>query len=189
MGILKPAAISVVADDPATKAEEPIPEMVENTLNFLVKDGLQEGTYDFKVEVHLGSDATVLDEKIINATFNKRRTFKILYTTVSYNGDLPSGDFSNSYLLLKKMYPMQFNKNYWIAKPSNVIHLSTFSTVDCKLEGLRLLAQLATQRVIYNATQPPESKADYIVGILPDRRLTVNGCSNREHSVILTSHR
>jgi hypothetical protein len=180
IGILTPNVITVIANNPMTPEAEPTPEMPEHTLNFFVQGGFQEGAYDLKVEVHLGSSPLVVAEKVTSATFQERQTIRILYTLVNYNGDLPSGDFADAYLLLKGAYPMQFDpENQWIADPSVARYLSPLSTVGCGGGGFTLLTRLALRRIAYNASQPPETRADYIVGFVADSRLEVDGCSRK----------
>jgi hypothetical protein len=180
IGILDPSSITAVADDPLTTAVEPTPEMVENTLNFRIEGGMPEGSYDLRVEAHLGSP--VLAEKIIEATFNKRRTFRILYTKIRYNTVPPPGDFSDAYLLLKEVFPIDFDPTQWVAdnRDLQIFNLS-ISKVGCgTLPSQSILNRLWIRKIIYNTFRPESEDVDYIIGIMPNLALEdgIDGCSS-----------
>lgn len=194
IGMLDSPFITAVADDPTTPGVEPTPEMLGNTLNFRLPGGLQEGNYDLKIEVRVGSNPTVVAEKTTAVTFYKRKTFKILYTKVNYNGDLPPADFADAYLLLQGVYPIPFYPNQWIADDSSLTYTTrVLQTVGCGFRGGSLLRQLGGRMVTYNQSQPPEGKVDYIVGIVASSRLatnrsgdTITGCTNRKTAAFVT---
>jgi len=164
----------------------PQPEDTEKTLNFRIPGGFGEGEYDLKMEVHLGSQKTVLATAVTRVVFHKRKTLKILYTSVRYNGNLPTGNFSTSFSLLKGVFPLAFNpKQQWIAR-SSINYTAIFPKAGCGFSlgasaGLVLLERLATERLLYNLTKSPNKRVDFIVGIMPKSRLDedVDGCSKK----------